>query len=233
MVDFPRHTSSIPQRPEMFETWLQRFPNSDSGITGALSDMAKAYRALHVQLERIGADQLQTPGARIVNSAKWARTKLNPLFDRLATARKNAADHANQLEDQIKSAYCPKENNYEVVMLRQEIRFMLRNMPRTDQLRFLDEARRSGDYDALYAACSHNSYLAGMPPDVQTLYRGFLIEQKQPEAAANLKVLREQDALADQFEKTMLSSVGDLIDFVKADQLLATSSQDLADQYAS
>lgn len=233
MVDYPRRSGSLPQRAAMFEAWTARFPNEDSRVTQCLQRLTKAYSELEAQVRMISADTLHTPAARLVKSAKWARAKLNPLFDELKAAREGAAAHSAQLEEKVKAAYSPRDNKYEQVIIRQEIRNLVRAMPMAEKQRFLDAAVEAGDLDPLYAVCAYGPELSGLMPDLHKMYRATLIMKNEPHASAQLLQLQQQDTLAANFERTMIASVGDMIDFARADDLLAASSENLADQYAS
>ena len=58
--------------------------------------------------------------------------------------------------------------------------------------------------------------------------RDHLIEAHVPQEAAALKSIREQREYAEQFRNTMLQSVGDMIDFARADELIAAANGELA-----
>jgi hypothetical protein len=89
-------------------------------------------------------------------------------------------------------------------------------------------ARVDGDEDTLIAIASCQNYLSAVPPQMHQYVRDQLIEAHAPTEAATLKSIGEQRALAEQLRQTMLQSIGDLIDFRKADELIAAASEELA-----
>gem|GEM_PF-6173235 len=191
------------------------------------------HRELHVldlALARgVSADETATPGARLVKSARAARAKLSPLVESLNATLETAAAFGAQLEAQTTAAYQPPTNPpYPMVLRHQEIRAMVRNMAQGDRMTLITEAHKAGDQDTLIAIASVQPYLSGVPTQVQAMVRGQLIEANAPEQAKALKGLQEQHDLATRFRETMLQSVADLIDFQKADELIATAQEDVA-----
>jgi hypothetical protein len=211
----------------MFEQLAARYPKNN-GMASALDDCAKGYRELHGHLARIAGDETLTEGGRVISSAKAARNKLMPLLESLDAAMQTAATYAAQLEAQTAAAYqAPANPPYPLVLRHQEIRQFMRGLPQGEKLRLLEAARQAGDEDTLIAIASVQPFLSGVDAQVQNMVRGQLIEAKVPETAGALKSSKEQQEEAARFAAHMAQSMADLIDFQKADELIAAAREDV------
>ena len=85
-----------------------------------------------------------------------------------------------------------------------------------------------GHTNFLIAVASVQPLLSGLPPQLHEFARTTLIEAFAPKEAAALAGLKEQQGLAAKLGETMLQSASDLIDFRKADKLIAAARDDLA-----
>jgi hypothetical protein len=228
-ITFPRKSGELPHRVEMFEQWSARFPQTNTAMASAIAACTKGYKEFREQNERLARDETVTAGARVVRGAKAARAKLIPLLEGLETAMQNADVFAAQMEMQTIAAYSPPQNPpYTTVNRHLEIRTYLRTLPSGEKLQLIEQARKAGDEDTLIAIASVQPFLSAVDGQVQKMVRDQLIETKAPEQAKALREVRDQQRLAAQFKGTMLQSVSDLIDFNKADELIATAQEDVA-----
>jgi hypothetical protein len=227
-VTFPNRSDQQPHRAQMFEEWSERFPKTNSAMTSAIAALTSGYKSVWEQCARLAADETATPGARVVKSAKAARSKLEPLFDALSAATEAAGAHAAQLQAQTAATYLPPQNPpYALVLRHQEIRAYLRGIDNAGRMALLENARKNGDEETLIAVTSAPSFLSGIQPQLIESYQEHLIGLKAPDQAATLRSLREQQQFANQFRETMLQSLGDLIDFRKADELIEAAREDV------
>jgi hypothetical protein len=227
-ASFPHRSGSHPFRPEMFEQWAPRFPNANSTLTGAVKVMVEAYKDFYATHHRTMGDESITPGARQVKSAKLARAKLIPLVDALDGTMGEAAKVLEHMNAQTRLAYDPADKKYEMVLRHQEIRAHFKSIPQGEKLKLLEAAKRGGDEDTLIALASCQPYLSGLPPQLHDYARDHLIELHAPQEAAVITGIQEQQKLVQQMRDTMLQSVADLVDFKKADEIIAAASADVA-----
>lgn len=227
-VSIPRRSGKHAQRPEMFETWTQRFPKTNGGIAAAVTALVEGYKNFYDHHRKVSSDQTSTEGARLVKSAKAARTKVLPLIERLDAASVDAATHMTQLQASIRVAYDPPNKTYEMCMRHAEIRAHLKSLPHGDRFALVEAARKAGDEDTLVAVASYQGFLSGMEAERQKYFRDYLVEAHAPQEAAMLQAMGEQRQLAEELRQTVLQSLADLIDFNKADELIAAANDELA-----
>lgn len=227
-IPLPKKSKQPPHRTDMFDQLSARFPQNN-GMASAIEACTKGYKDLHRDLARISADETLTGGTRIIKTAKAARGKLIPLLESLDAAMQMAATYSGQLQAQTAAAYQPPPNTpYPMVHRHQEIRALMRTLPQSDKLRLLEEARKAGDEDTMIAIASVQPFLSGVDAQVQNMVRGQLIEAKVPQQAAALKASKAAQEDAARFSAHMLQSVADLIDFERADELIANAREDVA-----
>jgi hypothetical protein len=226
--NFPDRSKRSPQRLEMFEQLAARIPNHDAQLGAAVKSLVGAYKEVTEQQVRLSRDEASTPGARLVKIAKSARTKIVPLMEGLDAILGTVGERKAHLRAEIEKVYNPPDKKYETVIRHQEIRAHFRQMPRTQALQALEVARLAGDEDTLIALASYQPYLSGLPPEMHKHTRDHLVEAKAPDQAAALQSLQEQEELVRAFRGEMAQSVADLIDFHKADEIIAAARDDAA-----
>ncbi len=227
-INFPRRSGQPPQRVEMFEAWAPRFPNTNSNLAAAADELVKGYRAFSDAHHRAMADETITPGARQVRSAKAARAKLVPLVERLDAAAQDAATVLASLNSKVSTAFNPPDKKFETIARHQEIRAHFKALSQGERLAAIDAARTSGDDDTLVALACYQPFLSGLQPQVHQMTRDHLIEVHAPAEAATLKALAEQQVMTQSLRDTMLQTVSDLVDFQKADEMIAAAKDELA-----
>ena len=227
-VSFPPKSGKTAQRPEMFETFSARFPVTHGGMTAAVKSLVNGYKVFYAQYQKTNADETATPAARLVRNAKAARAKLVPLIEQLDTASTDALKVSERARAKATEAYNPPNPPYAVAMRHAEIRAHLKSLPQGDRLKLLEAARTAGDEDTLIAIASYQPYLSAIPAQMHEFVRDQLIEAHAPEEAATMKAIGEQRAFAEQLRGEMLQSVGELIDFQKADEFIAAANDELA-----
>lgn len=226
-IEFPLKADRNPQRAEMFEVFAERMRH-DNPQTAVIRNLAKAYRELVDQQARINRDETSTAGAKLVRLAKAARSKIVPLIDSLDAASVSNAEQVASLQAQLINVYDPPGKGYEVVMRHQEVRAHFRRAPRGEALKMLQVAQDTKDEDTLIALASVQHFLSGLPPEVHQQTRDVLIDLKAPHEAATLAAIRDQQRLANQFRESMVSSVGAMVDFRRADEIVAAAREDAA-----
>ena len=227
-ASFPTRSGQHHQRPEMFETWMARFPTTDGGLTAATKTLYEGYRSFYGQVHQTNKDETCTPGARLVKNVNAARAIILPLVDQLEAANAKASERAAKLEARTAEVYNPPDKKYETCMRHAEIRAHFKLLPRAERLQAVENARKAGDEDTLIAIASYQPYLSGVDPQQHAFARNHLIEAHAPSEAAALKSIREQQGYVAGFCETMLQSVADLLDFSKADELIVAAQGQLA-----
>ena len=227
-LNLPPKSRRPAQRPAMFVELAGRYPTTHGGITAAVNALAEGYGTFIDQCQKTNADATQNEAARLVRNAKRAHAKFAPLIANLDSASSEAAAISENLRGIAAATYCPANPSYSACMRQQEIRAYFRSLPQTERLKLLDDARTAGDEDTLIAVASVQSYLSQVPPQMQEYVRDHLIQTHAPEEAATIKAISEQRAQAEQFRGLMLQSLADLIDFQKADELIAAANDELA-----
>jgi hypothetical protein len=212
----------------MFEQWSARFPTANGSLTAAVKALVEGHRAFVDQQRKASTDETATPGARLVRSAKAARSKLIPLIEQIEIASAEAAEAAAHLEAKTAEAYNPSDKKYETCMRHAEIREFFKTLPQGRKMQLIEEARKANDHDTLIALASCQPFLSGLDQQAHQYVRGQLIEAYAPREAAALASIREQQDLSIKLRDTMVQSVGDMIDFAKADELISAASDELA-----
>jgi hypothetical protein len=210
----------------MFEEWHRGFPTTDGALAKAIRDAVAGYSDVYEHTVRVGRDESSTEGGKLVRSAKFARSKLTPIFDKLDAAVAAAEQKASNIQKQVAQAYSADFKNYNETLRHGEIRAFFRALGSGDRLKVLEEARQADDQDTLRAIASVQRFLSGVPPEIHDHTRQHLIQIHAPEEAATLAALNEQRQYAAGFRTEVLQSTADLIDLNRADEIMIAARQD-------
>jgi hypothetical protein len=132
------------------------------------------------------------------------------------------------LRGEIGKIFNPPNRGYEAVMRHQEIRAFFRTMPRSQAINTVESAKKSNDEETLIALASVQPYLTGLPPEMHGYARNHLIQAYAAEEAKALEVMEEQVKIVKLFQSELAQSTADLIDFRKADEIIAAAQEDTA-----
>lgn len=226
--EFPDRSDRPAQRVDMFVALAARIPSRDAHVANALGKLVGAYKDFAELQERLGRDESSTKGAKIVRLAKTARSKIAPLMDELEAAMAEVGKRQDYIRAELSKIYNPPNKTIETVMRHQEIRAMVRSMPRGEAIKFLAAASQANDEDTLVALVANQHQLSGLPPELHQNARDQLIAAHAPQQAEAMGALSEQIQHSTMFRDEMAASVAALTDFRRADEIMAAAREDAA-----
>lgn len=208
---------------------LARVPAGSTSVAAALTQLASAYERTIEQHERIMRDGTLTPPARTVRSAKHARAALGPAVEALAKARETAAGARADAARKVAKAF-DYTADFASAMVAAEIRAHFAGLDSTSRMQAVRAAIDAGDATTLKAIGAAPEYLSGVAGGMHGAARAKLIElhPEAKEAAANAKLLEEQEHAAARIEEVALQATADLIDFQQADSFAAAALEAVA-----
>lgn len=227
-IEYPRKSKNLPQRPEMFEAWAPRFPNTDPELARSISALVSGYRQVIEHQQKVSRDESSSAGWKVARVAKFTQSTFDPLVEALDKAVVASVERTSILQGKVAAAYNPSGKSMEQLLRGQEIRQHFKTVSLQSKLKLLDEARETDDTETLVAVAGSHRFLSGIPPELHEHTRNFLIERNAPKEAAALSSLKEQQGYAAQFRDVLLQSISDATDIAQGKEILAAALNDSA-----
>jgi len=229
-IKFPRRQNKTPIPVAGLQQMLDRIPaGGHSEMRTALTLLGEAYAKVYDNASRFQHDATITPAARMVKSARAARSVLTPAIERLHKARASAAEGRAHIQQQMDKLF--EYSSFPDTMIAAEIRSHFAASPPEVRFAELQRASETGDLVTLKALGAGPAYLAGLDARMhKELVRDRMVSL-HPEASANrdaAKAFDEQAEFATLLETTVIHGVAELIDFEQADSFEAVAKEAVA-----
>ena len=193
---------------------LDLHPNSLNAIEGLDDDteglIRPAREALHSASVFIGrihdvraaasADPTLTPEAALLKADDLARSKLESVTKMFDSFHTQATRSITALESAMVAAVEQRASQ----QVSTEVRAHAKGLNTVERDKLMNDAMAAGDHTTLTAILGAPAYLSGMSPELHATYLKHYNEQRDPQSAKRLKVLKQARDLMQAKSQTLL-----------------------------
>lgn len=168
-------------------------------------------------------DKTANPHATLVKIAKYARAKIDPAVRAIQVARQQNAEAIRDKQRRLATPFSMETGvdgqpwAFARVLQAQAIVSHFAQLPNTKRLEAVRAAIDAKDLTVLQAIGAAPAFLSGVVPEMHAAAKRAVIDLYFPGEAAALETLIDAESAAETFERAMLQSVADMVDFASAE----------------